>query len=302
MGRDCELCHQQKAMITKPQPAAAEESDPLAYAVTVTGSTGGPIAWFVYQDQAAGWIDRNYPKRATISVMPRPAKPQPAAVGDGEPLPCPFCAQRPASGASMDSGYVECRNESCPVRPSIGLLDHGGVGGFARALAVWNTRATPAPSAPAQAPDWDFDRLKPLMMSGYQFRCGDITPNVPWVTIKDILTDALRHGGLKGQVADEAPAQAVEFPDTVHRFEDMSPTGRLALHRQRDGDVVVTIIPDRDDTRDSFTRSVEFCTSGTQSPKTRRALVALMAAIHEENQTDPQYRLGGATQPAGEKP
>ena len=71
----------------------------------------------------------------------------------------------------------------------------------------------------------------------------------------------------------------------AERFEDMSQRGRLQVLQQDDGDVIVTIIEDMDSRSPcaGLGASVEFCTSGGKSPKTRAALVALMLAIAEEN-------------------
>lgn len=79
---------------------------------------------------------------------------------------------------------------------------------------------------------------------------------------------------------------------SVSRFEDMSPRGRLEIKRQPDGDIIVTCWEDPSD-HSTFSKShasVEFCTSGGQSPKVLRALYALMSAIEEENAEDPQKR------------
>lgn len=68
---------------------------------------------------------------------------------------------------------------------------------------------------------------------------------------------------------------------TVARLEDMSPDGRLLLHVQRDGDIVLSIIPAAE-SRDAWP-SVEFCTSGGKSPRTLHALRALWLAMREDN-------------------
>ena len=79
----------------------------------------------------------------------------------------------------------------------------------------------------------------------------------------------------------------------VERFEDMSPTGRLKLIRQDDGDIIIAIIPDPDNAQRSYVdKQVEFCThgGGGQSPKTLSALYALMDAIEQDNTEEKQYR------------
>jgi hypothetical protein len=79
-----------------------------------------------------------------------------------------------------------------------------------------------------------------------------------------------------------------KYVKQVSRFEDMSPTGRLNLFRQQDGDVIVEIITDE------FERAcVEFCipmTGGGQSQHTHRALCALMVAMEQDNQEREQHR------------
>lgn len=75
----------------------------------------------------------------------------------------------------------------------------------------------------------------------------------------------------------------------IERNEDMSPRGRLALILQRDGDVIVAIVPDPDATR--WERdSVEFCRPGAgggRSTHTLAALRALAEAMEKDNQENP---------------
>ena len=72
------------------------------------------------------------------------------------------------------------------------------------------------------------------------------------------------------------------------RFEDMSPVGRLEVLRQRDGDVIVSVISD-----DGRSAHVEFTTpmaGGGQSENTWSALVALYEAMKKDNDTRAQLR------------
>mgnify|MGYP007073333980 CR=1 FL=1 len=73
---------------------------------------------------------------------------------------------------------------------------------------------------------------------------------------------------------------------TTERLESMSPNGFLRLHRQEDGDIVLTI--GESDDRGGFKSfsSAEFCTpfsGGGGSSRTYFALIQLMAAIAEDN-------------------
>ena len=76
----------------------------------------------------------------------------------------------------------------------------------------------------------------------------------------------------------------------VERFEDMSPRGRMRLIQQKDGDIIIALIPDpnsrdRDD--------VEFCLSGGQSPHTLKALRELLSAMERDNAENPQDNRRG---------
>lgn len=79
-----------------------------------------------------------------------------------------------------------------------------------------------------------------------------------------------------------------KFVERVSRFEDMSPGGKITLHRQQDGDVIIEIVTDE------FERAcIEFCTpmtGGGQSPHTHKALCQLMVAMEKDEQERKQYR------------
>lgn len=81
----------------------------------------------------------------------------------------------------------------------------------------------------------------------------------------------------------------------AERFEDMSPRGRLRILQQDDGDMIVCVIEDPDSRSGcaGLMASVEFCTSGGQSPKTRTALLALMEAMAAENAERPHCHRRG---------
>lgn len=78
--------------------------------------------------------------------------------------------------------------------------------------------------------------------------------------------------------------------ESVSRLGDMHPNRGIALHQQSDGDVIISIFQDGmtveghcGDER----ASVEFCTSGGRSQRTRKALVALIEAIKLDNSEHP---------------
>lgn len=84
---------------------------------------------------------------------------------------------------------------------------------------------------------------------------------------------------------------------SVERFEDMSPQGRLVLHQQPDGDLIITIVPDPEDAKrhglPPLGISAEFCAvggGGGQSPHTRKAIIELWRAIERDNAEHPQHR------------
>ena len=69
---------------------------------------------------------------------------------------------------------------------------------------------------------------------------------------------------------------------SVVRQEDMSPTGRLRVTLQVDGDVIVTATDG-----DGNHTSVEFCSitsGGGQSPRTQKALRDLYIAMELDNE------------------
>jgi hypothetical protein len=63
----------------------------------------------------------------------------------------------------------------------------------------------------------------------------------------------------------------------AERHEDMSPTGRLRLFAQDDGDMGVMVIED-----DGTSATVEFCASGGRSPRTLQALRDLSRAMRDD--------------------
>lgn len=83
---------------------------------------------------------------------------------------------------------------------------------------------------------------------------------------------------------------------SVDRPEDMSPTGVLTLHCQRDGDIVLVIQQTHDamtmgELAQPIVAQVEFCVSGGQSPQTLHALRELAAAMARDN-ANPNRRRG----------
>ena len=73
---------------------------------------------------------------------------------------------------------------------------------------------------------------------------------------------------------------------SVNRIGDMSPDDYINVHRQSDGDVVVTVVSTDRYSQKPTHSTVEFCVSGGRSPNTIKALNNLIEAIkkdHEEN-------------------
>ena len=69
------------------------------------------------------------------------------------------------------------------------------------------------------------------------------------------------------------------------RLCDMRGGCKLEILREDDGDFIVQVIPER---ARASAESVEFCASGTQSPRTWRALAALFAAMEKDEAARPQ--------------
>jgi hypothetical protein len=77
------------------------------------------------------------------------------------------------------------------------------------------------------------------------------------------------------------------------RLEDMSARGQLRLFREEDGDIIVSIVPEGDDGRLKRSVSVQFCLPGSGgggSPRTFKALQALLVAMQEDNE-DPKCHM-----------
>lgn len=75
----------------------------------------------------------------------------------------------------------------------------------------------------------------------------------------------------------------------VERIEDMSPTGRLQLFKQPDGDVIIQITTGETE-HDFEQASVEFCAiafGGGRSPHTLEALRKLYDAMELDNKENP---------------
>jgi hypothetical protein len=79
------------------------------------------------------------------------------------------------------------------------------------------------------------------------------------------------------------------MPEMVARNEDMSPNGLLRLIKQDDGDVIVVVVPDEENST-AFGNSIEFCScggGGGKSPRTLKALRELFLAMQEDNKECP---------------
>ena len=70
----------------------------------------------------------------------------------------------------------------------------------------------------------------------------------------------------------------------IERICDMRGGFKLKLLKQEDGDICVSVL--KESHRVSFD-AVEFCNSGTQSPKTHKALCNLFKAMQEDENERP---------------
>lgn len=80
----------------------------------------------------------------------------------------------------------------------------------------------------------------------------------------------------------------------VDRKEDMSPDGFLRLIMEDDGDIIVSVASGDPNGGLRHFADVQFCTSfggGGASPKTHKALQALMIALAEDNRDAAAHRL-----------
>lgn len=77
--------------------------------------------------------------------------------------------------------------------------------------------------------------------------------------------------------------------EKVERIGDMGEGLKLRLYKQNDGDIIVSVTP----VNERFGDGVEFCSSGTQSRRTWRALVALFSAMEADEAERPQSAAGG---------
>jgi hypothetical protein len=73
--------------------------------------------------------------------------------------------------------------------------------------------------------------------------------------------------------------------DVVERICDMRDGFKLQLMKEDDGDIIVSILPV--DHR-MTTKAVQICMSGTQSPRTGKALHALFEAMQQDSIDCPQ--------------
>ena len=74
----------------------------------------------------------------------------------------------------------------------------------------------------------------------------------------------------------------------IERICDMRDGFKLRLLKQEDGDICVSILKEKD--RVNFD-NVEFCNSGTQSPRTYNALCKLFRAMEEDESERPHIAL-----------
>ena len=77
---------------------------------------------------------------------------------------------------------------------------------------------------------------------------------------------------------------------TIERLGDMHPTRGIQVHKQTDGDVILSITEEGmvvENFRSESRAVVEFCVSGSRSPRTLQALHDLFDAIELDNRERP---------------
>ena len=74
----------------------------------------------------------------------------------------------------------------------------------------------------------------------------------------------------------------------IERICDMRDGFKLRLLKQEDGDICVSVLKETD--RVNFD-NVEFCNSGTQSPRTHKALCDLFRAMQDDENERPHKAL-----------
>lgn len=109
-----------------------------------------------------------------------------------------------------------------------------------------------------------------------------------------LLLEALRliRGPLDG---GKGEPPHIEPRRTYRRRDDMSPDGVLQILGQDDGDIIVSIVPPKEQEHE-WMHSVEFCSlggGGGRSKHTRKALVALALAMEQDNRENPIALDGG---------
>lgn len=72
----------------------------------------------------------------------------------------------------------------------------------------------------------------------------------------------------------------------IERPDDMSQDGRLSVFRDSEGDVHIRIIPPQDRSND-YAPSIEFVSHCQRSPRTVKALSALLEAMRLDNEERP---------------
>lgn len=74
----------------------------------------------------------------------------------------------------------------------------------------------------------------------------------------------------------------------IERICDMRGGFKLKLLKQEDGDICLSVI--KESHRINFD-NVEFCNSGTQSPRTHKALCGLFKAMQEDEEERPHKNI-----------
>jgi hypothetical protein len=105
--------------------------------------------------------------------------------------------------------------------------------------------------------------------------------------------DAARLADVRALLEREGPWPATLEENRAYvRFEDDSPTGRIAVQFTSDGDGWIEVFGVPDETYGTFSYRFRTAIGGGESPSVRAALMILAEAICMDNKENPQERSG----------